>query len=346
MELAQLLESEGLDADELMDWAWRRAGQLIEELAADEPGHELLALLEANAAIDVTAIEVARVRPVAAPGPAIGETQTEVADEFEEPEFGGPEPEGAVEAAVEEPVADAFEESEFDEPEFAEASVSQAGPKPKPDVGGFDIDIDDDFDDAFDDEASAPGLEPELDDDLDASEAERDPDAPGLRRRSPSTPQPTSADELPPLPENPGYTTGAPEPLLETVDTSPIDLGSPEAEALLDAHSTQAPAEPEAHAEAEAEAEADEAGDDAGDGEDEEFEEFEELELEEFEEFEIIDEEPEAAPPAPPPPPPPPPPPSSSDDAQTADAAADSADEDDGEGDSAGEDDAFDIDLD
>lgn len=44
------------------------------------------------------------------------------------------------------------------------------------------------------------------------------------RRREPSSPQPKSADELPPLPDHPGLADGEPEPMLETVDTGPIDL--------------------------------------------------------------------------------------------------------------------------
>lgn len=44
------------------------------------------------------------------------------------------------------------------------------------------------------------------------------------RRREPSSPQPKSADELPPPPEHPRLAEGEPEPMLETVDTGPIDL--------------------------------------------------------------------------------------------------------------------------
>lgn len=44
------------------------------------------------------------------------------------------------------------------------------------------------------------------------------------RRREPSSPQPKTADELPPPPEHPGLAEGEPEPMLETVDTGPIDL--------------------------------------------------------------------------------------------------------------------------
>jgi hypothetical protein len=44
------------------------------------------------------------------------------------------------------------------------------------------------------------------------------------RRREPSSPQPKSADELPPPPEHPRLADGEPEPMLEHVDTGPIDL--------------------------------------------------------------------------------------------------------------------------
>jgi hypothetical protein len=57
--------------------------------------------------------------------------------------------------------------------------------------------------------------------------AEADSDAVPVarrRRREPSSPQPKSADELPPPPEHPGLAEGEPEPVLETVDTGPIDL--------------------------------------------------------------------------------------------------------------------------
>lgn len=44
------------------------------------------------------------------------------------------------------------------------------------------------------------------------------------RRREPSSPQPKTADELPPLPDHPRLADGEPEPMLEHVDTGPIDL--------------------------------------------------------------------------------------------------------------------------
>jgi hypothetical protein len=44
------------------------------------------------------------------------------------------------------------------------------------------------------------------------------------RRREPSSPQPKTADELPPPPEHPRLAEGEPEPILEHVDTGPIDL--------------------------------------------------------------------------------------------------------------------------
>jgi hypothetical protein len=44
------------------------------------------------------------------------------------------------------------------------------------------------------------------------------------RRREPSSPQPKTAAELPPLPDHPRLADGEPEPMLEHVDTGPIDL--------------------------------------------------------------------------------------------------------------------------
>jgi hypothetical protein len=64
------------------------------------------------------------------------------------------------------------------------------------------------------------------------------------RRRVPSTPQPLSASELPPPPEQPRLADGEPEPILETFDTGPIDLGTPEATALI-AETATIPPEPE-----------------------------------------------------------------------------------------------------
>jgi hypothetical protein len=59
------------------------------------------------------------------------------------------------------------------------------------------------------------------------------------RRRVPSNPQPLSASELPPPPEQ--LSDGEPEPILETFDTGPIDLGTAEARAMIVATSTRAP---------------------------------------------------------------------------------------------------------
>ena len=42
MELSELLEREGLEADALLDWARERAEQLIAEMAADDPLHGIL----------------------------------------------------------------------------------------------------------------------------------------------------------------------------------------------------------------------------------------------------------------------------------------------------------------
>ena len=159
------------------------------------------------------------------------------------------------------------------------------------------------------------------------------------RRRVPSNPQPLSAAELPPPPEHLPLAEGEPEPMLEHVDTGPIDLGTPEAQAMIAAHSTRIPLveeelEPSAEAPADdapprqeitqvapapvaaASSAATEDSDefDIDQSEDDESEE-EEMELEEIdaEELEIVemeeseDDEPEAPPPPPPPPRRPPP---------------------------------------
>jgi hypothetical protein len=61
-----------------------------------------------------------------------------------------------------------------------------------------------------------------------------------------ASPPPLTVDELPPPPEQPRLAEGEPEPILETFDTGPIDLGTPEASALIARTSTIPPvAEPE-----------------------------------------------------------------------------------------------------
>ena len=65
-------------------------------------------------------------------------------------------------------------------------------------------------------------------------------DAVQSRRREPSRPQPTSAAELPPPPEHTGLAEGEPEPMLETVDTGPVDIDGPAAAALIAASLTAA----------------------------------------------------------------------------------------------------------
>jgi hypothetical protein len=61
-----------------------------------------------------------------------------------------------------------------------------------------------------------------------------------------SSPLPLTVDELPPPPETPRLAEGEPEPILETFDTGPIDLGTPEATALIVETATIPPApEPE-----------------------------------------------------------------------------------------------------
>jgi hypothetical protein len=117
------------------------------------------------------------------------------------------------------------------------------------------------------------------------------------RRRVPSHPQPFSADELPPPPEQPRLADGEPEPILETFDTGAIQLGTPEADSLIAEHSSR-PRDDDDDGEAEAEAEAE----DAGELEELEFDELVELDDEELELLEELDDQ--AEPPPPPPPPP------------------------------------------
>jgi hypothetical protein len=114
------------------------------------------------------------------------------------------------------------------------------------------------------------------------------------RRRVPSTPQPLSASELPPPPEQPRLADGEPEPILETFDTGPIDLGTAEAREMIAATSTRAPmiVEPEVAA-----------SDGTEEFEIDELEELDDEELELLEEAADDDEDSDAAP-APPPRPP------------------------------------------
>jgi hypothetical protein len=67
MELAELLEREGLDPDALMTWARGRADTLVEELAHAEHGQPLLQLLVAEASVDVAALSVASTVAAARP---------------------------------------------------------------------------------------------------------------------------------------------------------------------------------------------------------------------------------------------------------------------------------------
>jgi len=103
---------------------------------------------------------------------------------------------------------------------------------------------------------------------------------PVARRREPSRPQPLSADELPPPPEQPRLADGEPEPILETFNTSAIELGTPATDSLIAEHSSREP-------------------DDGGELEELEFDELEELDDEELELLDELDD------PAEPPPPPP-----------------------------------------
>jgi hypothetical protein len=172
MELDELLDREGLDPDELMTWAHRRAEQLLAELTgltghSGHSGHsdELIHLLEPAGQIELEDVPVRRVT---------------VAQDML------PVPVGAAAGHVE-----------------AEADESITVP----------ISLEDEPDAA---ELGTRG-----------------------RRRVPSKPQPLSASELPPPPEHTRLADGEPEPMLETVDTGPIDLGSDEARAMIVANSSR-----------------------------------------------------------------------------------------------------------
>lgn len=230
---------------------------------------------------------------------------------------------------------------EAPEPEPADEfeDLDEGGEEPSPEAQvadaheSFDIDID----------MGEPPLESQPESEpTPADEPEEDTVTRG-RRREPSSPQPTSADELPPPPEHTRLADGEPEPILETVDTRPIDLGTHEANVMLAETSTRRP-EPEPEG-------------DAGDEE-----ELEELELEELDDFELLevvdDEEAEAAPPPPPPPTPPPPPASEVDEAlaelppvrtgdtDVHDAVEAAPPEEPADGHAEPDDDGFDIDID
>jgi hypothetical protein len=257
MELDELLDREGLDPDELMTWAQRRAEQLLAELSSESD--ELARLLEPAAQIDIENVPVRRVAVVddmlpVSVGPASVQVDAPVqaqVDEEAEESITAPI---ALEVPVEAPV------------ETDAAEVGARG-----------------------------------------------------RRRVPSTPQPLSASELSPPPEHPRLADGEPEPMLETFDTGPIDLGTAEARAMIAANSTREP-EPEPEPTVEA-------ADASEEFEIDELEELDDEELELMEEEADDDSEAGVAPsvmPGPPPRPPsrpgaPPPPASTSSDSDNSD---------------------------
>jgi hypothetical protein len=177
MELDELLDREGLDPDELMIWAHRRAERLLADLAGSADGSadgsgELARLLEPAGQIDLDGIPVRRVAVVDDMLPVSAGAAARVEIEVEE-----------------------------------------------------------------------TGTQPVVHDESNETVTETDAAELGTRgrRRVPSTPQPLSASELPPPPEHPRLADGEPEPMLETVDTGPIDLGSAEARAMIAANSTRMP---------------------------------------------------------------------------------------------------------
>jgi hypothetical protein len=217
MELDELLDREGLDPDEVMTWAQRRAEQLLAELSGESD--ELLRLLEPAAQIDIENVPVRRVAVVDDMLPvSVGPAPTHV--------------EAPASAQVEEEV-----EESITAPIAIEVPVEVPVETDAAEVG-------------------ARG-----------------------RRRVPSTPQPLSASELSPPPEHPRLADGEPEPMLETFDTGPIDLGTAEARAMIAANSTR---EPEPEPEPEAAVEAADAS--------EEFE-IDDLEELDDEELELMEEE-------------------------------------------------------
>lgn len=113
----------------------------------------------------------------------------------------------------------------------------------------------------------------------------------GGRRRKPSAPQPLSAAELPPPPEQPRLAHGEPEPLLETFNTGPLELDSAEAAALIAETSTREPtADPEQST--------------AGDEDELEEIEFDDLLELDDDELELLEEVDDSELPSAPPPPP------------------------------------------
>lgn len=308
MELAELLEREDLDGDEVLNWARERADVLIAELEAGDD--ELLQLLESDVQIDVEAL-AARPEPQAPdPTPALG----------------------LVHQAPDEPVDAETAESAAAELHATTEAEAEAEVVDEQPTRPITLPIDE--------------PEPESQAELADTHDEAPEDEPLIRgrRRVPSTPQPLSADELPPPPEHLRLADGEPEPILETVDTGPLELGTPEADAMIAATSVRAPIEfdmdvdegdddaPLARedaapaaidvaGEAPSEIEApptdeqptasEAASDEDTEDEDEEDEEFELVEIDD-EELELVEEVEDAAPPPPPPPPPggaPPPPP-------------------------------------
>jgi hypothetical protein len=192
MELAELLDREGLDAEDVLGWARARAQALVVELAGDE-GDPLLSLLEGGGSVDVVTAAAAGLEVVDLPA--------------------------------------AVAPAQFDDP----------------------------------------------DDDV----------VPVAHEHQPSGSQPISADDLPPPPESPQLVAGEPEPILETFNTGPIDLGTPQAAALIAATSTRPHVE-------EPEAEEPEA-------EELEFDELVELDDEELELLDEVEDEDDPSSPPPPP---------------------------------------------
>jgi hypothetical protein len=183
MELDELLDREGLDPDELMIWAHRRAERLLADLAGSADGSvdgsgELARLLEPAGQIDLDGIPVRRVAVVDDMLPVSAGAAARVEVEVEE--------------TITQPIALPVVHDEPSETvTVTETDAAELGTRG--------------------------------------------------RRRVPSTPQPLSASELPPPPEHPRLADGEPEPMLETVDTGPIDLGSAEARAMIAANSTRMP---------------------------------------------------------------------------------------------------------
>jgi hypothetical protein len=252
MELDELLDREGLDPDELMIWAHRRAERLLADLAGSADGSvdgsgELARLLEPAGQIDLDGIPVRRVAVVDDMLPVSAGAAARVEVEVEE--------------TITQPIALPVVHDEPSETvTVTETDAAELGTRG--------------------------------------------------RRRVPSTPQPLSASELPPPPEHPRLADGEPEPMLETVDTGPIDLGSAEARAMIAANSTRMPEPAVTRQEitqvapaptASSEVEATDASEEF------EIDELEELDDEELELLVDVDDSGDDAEVAPPPPPRPPP---------------------------------------